>query len=67
MDNKKIDKAAQALAKKARQENVPVNDLFYRMLGGDIPADKQGATSEIVLRACVILENGNKLEKGKKP
>jgi hypothetical protein len=58
MNEKKIEKAAQVVADKARQEKITVSDLFYRLMEKSDKVSDVG--SDVILRACEILEKGKK-------
>jgi hypothetical protein len=62
MNDKKIEKAAQVTADKARQERMTVSDLFYRLFEtADTPATTARRNGEeVVLRACDIMEKKDK-------
>jgi hypothetical protein len=50
-----IEQAAQIVAEEARQNGITVSELFYWVLGkGDMPSFY--TTSEVILRACEIME-----------
>lgn len=54
----KLNKAAKILADKASQNDKTVSDLFYRLL--EKSEELSPVKSEIVLRACEILEKKDK-------
>jgi hypothetical protein len=50
-----IEQAAQFIAEEARQNNITISELFYWVLGkAETPSFD--SSSEVILRACEILE-----------